>query len=87
MYPVPGILPKVYMSGHNDFPEFEMDSEGTITSWERRGDQQHYVVGRKVKVVYALQEFKKPIEVRKSKSPKGRITHGKIILEIWIENG
>src|SRR5664280_1126737 len=51
---VEGRISRVYMSGHNDFPEFEVDDGSSRTQWERRGDDDWYVVGRRVRVDYVL---------------------------------
>ncbi|MGH8661133.1 MAG: hypothetical protein ACREUB_05145, partial [Burkholderiales bacterium] len=37
-----GHISKIYMSGHNDFPEFEVDDGGARTSWAREGDDSWY---------------------------------------------
>jgi hypothetical protein len=53
---VNGIISHLYMSGHGDWPEFEVDSGGEKTRWTRVGDQSLYELGRKVKVEYVLQK-------------------------------
>lgn len=35
IHTVEGVISKVYMSGHNDFPEFKIESDGNVTSWAR----------------------------------------------------
>lgn len=49
-----GRISKVYMAGHNDFPEFEVDDGSKKTSWERKGRDDLYVVGRAVRVEYVM---------------------------------
>ncbi len=53
---VSGIVSRVYMSGHGDWPEFEVDSGSEKTRWTRVGDQSLYELGREVKVEYVLQK-------------------------------
>jgi len=57
-----GVISKVYMSGHNDFPEFEVKENEKTSSWERLGDDKYYIVGKRVKIVYTKDKLKKPIE-------------------------
>ena len=56
---ISGTISKVYMSGHNDYPEFEIDSNGNKTSWTRKGIDNAYVVGRHVELIYVIQKFKR----------------------------
>ena len=79
-----GVISRVYMSGHNDFPEFEVTSETGKTSWERKGDDRHFVVGRRVKITYVIQKFKKPLEIRTMKGKK-ELAESRVALEIWIQ--
>jgi hypothetical protein len=55
---VSGTISRVYMSGHGDWPEFEVDSGGEKTRWTRVGDQSLYEPGRPVKVEYVLQKLR-----------------------------
>ena len=73
-----GIISRVYMSGHNDFPEFEVTAlDNNKTSWERRGHDKYYVLGRKIKIIYVVQKFRQPLRIQ---------TDSHNILEIWIDN-
>ena len=56
---ISGIISKVYMAGHNDFPEFEIDSNGSKTCWALKGIDSEYIVGRHVELIYAIQKFKR----------------------------
>jgi hypothetical protein len=56
---VRGIISKLYMTGHGDWPEFEVDSEGSKTKWTRYGNQSLYQEGRGVRVEYVVQRAKK----------------------------
>jgi hypothetical protein len=54
-----GIISRVYMSGHNDWPEVEIKSDEEKTVWTRIGDDKYYEVGRKIKLEYVIQKAKK----------------------------
>jgi hypothetical protein len=54
-----GVISRVYMSGHNDWPEFEIESIGEKTTWTRVGVDSFYKVGRKVILEYVVQKAKK----------------------------
>ena len=58
---ISGTISKVYMAGHNDFAEFEIDSDGNKTRWERKGIDDVYIVGRQVELIYAIQTFKRGV--------------------------
>lgn len=73
LHKVEGVISKVYMTGHNDYPQFDIDSNGKITSWTRKGDDTDYIIGRKVTVTYTLQEL-----------INGHVDVYKTILEIQI---
>ena len=47
-----GTIIDVYMSGHNDFPEFKVNSNDDITTWERKGNEVLYKKGADVKLEY-----------------------------------
>jgi len=85
---ITGTISRVFMSGHNDYPEFEIDSDGQKTCWTRttsaipdcdltRGQLANlYRIGASVKLSYVEQRFKTPL--------KGVGEHSECILEIWI---
>jgi hypothetical protein len=52
VFTLEGIISSVYMSGHNDFPEFKVTSDGDVTSWERKGNETLYKQDDKVKLEY-----------------------------------
>jgi hypothetical protein len=56
---VRGRISSVFMSGHNDFPEFEVDDGSARTTWKREGDDSFYQVGRAVQIDYVLTRFKR----------------------------
>jgi hypothetical protein len=51
-----GVISRVYMSGHGDWPEFELSSDGTKTAWTRLGNQALYTKGREARVEYVMQK-------------------------------
>jgi len=76
---VEGTIARVYMAGHNDWPEFEIESGAELTRWTREGKDGCYAVGRRVRVEYVEQRFKKPLPAL------GPIS--KCVVAIWIECG
>ena len=72
-----GTISRVYMSGHNDFPEVEVTArDGSKTNWGRRGHDKYYVLGKKAKIVYVVQRPKRPL--------RSRADRHQIPLEIWV---
>jgi hypothetical protein len=47
-----GTVSRVYMSGHNDFPEFEVDDGNSKTRWERYGEESEYLEGQHVVIEF-----------------------------------
>jgi hypothetical protein len=74
---IKGLITKVNMSGHNDFPEFEIDCDGLKSIWMREGNDENYKVGKKIELTYVTQKLKRPIAIL------GMTT--KLIIEIRIE--
>jgi hypothetical protein len=58
-----GTISKVYMSGHDDYPEFEIENESGKSNWTREGNDNEYRVGRNVELVYVEQLFKRPLDI------------------------
>ena len=56
---VRGIIASLYMSGHRDWPQFEIDANGTKTQWTREGDESLYREGRAVRVDYVMQKSRR----------------------------
>lgn len=73
---VEGTITRVFMSGHNDWPEFEIESGTERTRWTQEGDAGYYAVGRRVRLTYVEQRFKKPLP---------RLGPIKCVLAIWVE--
>jgi hypothetical protein len=57
-YIVKGVISKVFWSGHNDYPEFEIENKNGNSKWTRDGIEKAYVVGNNVELVYVEQKFK-----------------------------
>ncbi|MBD8490995.1 hypothetical protein IFO69_19740 [Echinicola sp. CAU 1574] len=55
-----GTISKVYMSGHNDWPEFEMENESGKSTWTREGNDKLYQVDKLVEIDYVIQKYKRP---------------------------
>ena len=55
-----GTISKMYMSGHNDWPEFEMENESGKSTWTREGNDQLYLVGKLIEIDYVIQKYKRP---------------------------
>ncbi len=53
-----GVISRLYMTGHNDWPEFEIDCDGRKSSWTQEGIAEHYRVGRRVKIEYVVQRLR-----------------------------
>jgi len=62
IYEIEGKISRVYMSGHNDFPEFEIDDGKAKTRWMRQGDDPAYTVGHPIRLRYVQMAFKRPIK-------------------------
>jgi hypothetical protein len=77
VHTIEGIISRVYMSGHNDYPEFEIDDGQEKTRWTREGKDEAYVIGRRVKLKYVFQKPKKAFG--------GKYPH-EVVLEIWISS-
>ena len=52
VFNIEGTITDVYMSGHNDFPEIKVTSNGNVTSWERKGNEKLYKQGAEIKLEY-----------------------------------
>jgi hypothetical protein len=47
---IDGSISELLMTGHNDFPEFRIESELGEFQFERLGNNSFYVVGKRVKI-------------------------------------
>ena len=67
-----GTVSRVYMSGHNDFPEFEVDDGNSKTRWERYGKESEYLEGQHVVIEYV--------------QTKSRFTQGlqPSVIRVWL---
>ncbi len=73
-----GIISKVYMAGHNDWPEFEVENNNGKSTWTREGKDNLYAVGKKIEIDFVIQKYKRPIDLLGPTVKK--------VLEIRIEN-
>jgi hypothetical protein len=60
-----GVISRVFMSGHNDFPEFELEANGERTRWARvvskpyvRNGDHLYQVGCNLRLMYVEHPWK-----------------------------
>jgi len=58
---VKGVISRVYMSGHNDYPEFEIENSESKTTWTRLGIDKMYQVGKRVELTYVDKASKRPL--------------------------
>ena len=72
---IEGVITRLYMSGHGDWPEFEVESGKEITRWTLLGSHNAYRVGKMVRIEYVLQRLKKPMQPEPVKQ----------VLKIWVE--
>ena len=72
-----GRISKVYMSGHNDWPEFEIESKEGFSTWTREGNDKLYQVGKFVEIDFVIQKHKRQWDMLGPTTKK--------VLEIRIE--
>lgn len=60
---IKGKISKMYLSGHNDFPEFEIENKEGKTTWRRMGVDNAYKVGEPVELTYVEQKYKRPSDI------------------------
>lgn len=60
---IKGFICSVYMSGHNDYPEFEIKSGDSKTTWVREGNGAAYKVGKSIELTYVEQKYKRPTDI------------------------
>lgn len=58
---VRGTISRLLMTGHGDWPEFELDSSGEKTTWTRMGNQAAYAVGKAAKIEYVMQKLRRDL--------------------------
>jgi len=56
---IKGVISQIYMSGHNDYPEFEIENSVGKSVWTKLGEGSAYQVGKKIELVYVEQLYKK----------------------------
>lgn len=60
---VRGFISRVFISGHNDYPEFEIQSNDGKTTWTREGVDEAYEVGKSIELIYVEQKYKRPTDI------------------------
>lgn len=60
---VKGVVTQIYNSGHNDFPEFEIENNEGKTTWPRLGNENLYQVGKPIQITYVERKYKYPNEI------------------------
>jgi len=73
---VEGVVVDVRVAGN--WPEFEVDAQGTSTTWCLEGDIKSYRIGQHARVEYVLQRFQTP-------PAEGDDDSAKIVLKILLE--
>lgn len=63
---VDGTISKLYLTGHGDWPEIEIVSNGTKSSWTRLGNAELYAEGTHVQVEYVVQKLRRGLTEQKS---------------------
>jgi hypothetical protein len=53
---IDGVISDVFTSGDSNWPQFEIDCNGSKTVWTRCGDPLSYEVGQRVKLIYVVQK-------------------------------
>jgi hypothetical protein len=75
---VEGTISDVYMSGHGDMPEFALKQDDGETSRWLRSEDRLWRRGRRARIEYVLQWFKKPIPGFSDD------TSTKLVLRMWV---
>jgi hypothetical protein len=60
---IKGIITRIFMSGHNDYPEFEIENSEGKTIWPKFGCDDAYKVGKKIELVFVEQKYKRPNDI------------------------
>jgi hypothetical protein len=58
-YEIDGVITDVFTSGESNWPQFEIESNGSKTIWTRFGDPRSYEIGARVKLTYVIQKPKR----------------------------
>jgi hypothetical protein len=70
---VTGVISRNFVSGHGDWPEFELVSGLEKSRWTRVGDQSLYKVGMHVRVEYVIQKRRNSISEQREQKEVLRI--------------
>jgi hypothetical protein len=82
VHTVEGVISDVYESGHNDFPQFEVDDGTRKTDWVREGDDSAYVIGAPVRIEYVVERHKPRWST--PRDVKLGLDKATIVLAIWV---
>ena len=63
---IEGTVCRVHMSGHNDFPEMDVDDGMSKSRWERYGKESEYVEGQRVVIEYVQTTSRFSLELHPS---------------------
>ncbi|MDQ5826475.1 MAG: hypothetical protein M3441_19970 [Chloroflexota bacterium] len=86
VYALEGIISAVFMSGDNDYPEFEIDDGQHKSHWSRVGDDSEYVIGRTVLIEYVVEKLKPFWESAEyAEYAELGLDKAEIVLAIWME--
>lgn len=73
-----GVITRVGRNPVNDWPEFEIEVEGELSTWALEGDLGMYRAGKRVRVEYVTQRYQKPL-------PGSGDASTRVVLGIWVE--
>lgn len=62
-YLISGSISNIYLSGQNDYTEFEITSDEDKTTWPIKGDNAIYKIGKNITLTYIEQKFKRPSDI------------------------
>jgi hypothetical protein len=73
-----GVIARVGRNPVNDWPEFEVESNGALSTWALEGDLGMYRAGKRVRIDYITQRYQKPL-------PGSADDSARVVLGIWVE--
>ena len=62
-YIVKGVISRLYLYGHNDYPVFEIENSDGKTKWTQVGTTSEYIQGRGIELEYVEQRYKRPSDI------------------------
>jgi hypothetical protein len=73
-----GAIARVGRNAVSDWPEFEVESNGELSTWALEGDLSMYRAGKRVRIEYVTQRYQKPL-------PGSGEDSTRAVLGIWVE--